>query len=102
MEDRLFGLLGISRKARKLIFGLDVSLRAVREGSASLVLLASDASTNTSRAVKNICEECHVRYIELDCTMERLGGCIGRDRTAVVAMTDKLLAKKAEEICHAD
>ena len=55
MNDRALGLLGIARRASALSLGHDAALSSVKEGRASVCILASDSSdsrTNLSPFAK--------------------------------------------------
>ena len=44
--------LGLAARARKIISGEELVVKEIRHGNAKLVLLASDASANTSKKLK--------------------------------------------------
>ena len=52
MNDRALGLLGIARRASALSLGHDAALSSVKEGRASVCILASDSRTNLSPFAK--------------------------------------------------
>ncbi|WP_179193713.1 ribosomal L7Ae/L30e/S12e/Gadd45 family protein, partial [Bacillus sp. S1-R5C1-FB] len=43
--------LGLAHRARKIISGEELVLKAVRSGKAKLVLLSEDASVNTTKRI---------------------------------------------------
>ena len=49
MNDRLLSLLGLARKAGKVVFGRDCAAEAVRKKQAKLLLLASDLSPKSKK-----------------------------------------------------
>lgn len=101
MADKLQGLLGFARRAGKLTFGADAVLKDVAFGKAQVVLLSTDASPRTEKAVRRACEETRTPCLRTGLDKERLGACIGRGDTAVTAVTDSSFAKRMMELCRA-
>ncbi|PLR77675.1 hypothetical protein CU633_09720 [Bacillus sp. V3-13] len=86
-------LLGLANRARKIISGEELSVREIRSGKAKLILLAADASANTTKKITDKCKSYHVplkivenRYL--------LGQSIGKEARVVVALLDEGFAKK--------
>lgn len=86
-EAKLLSALGLSMRAGKCIAGEELVLKAIRNGKAHLVVVASDASANT---VKKFQDKC--KYYEIDCvqisTREEIGRSIGKRDRVVLAITD--------------
>ncbi|MFT8889050.1 MAG: ribosomal L7Ae/L30e/S12e/Gadd45 family protein [Ethanoligenens sp.] len=101
MTDKLQGLLGFARRAGKLTFGTDAVLKDVVFGKALIVLLSTDASARTEKSVRRTCEETKTPCFQTGLDKQRLGACIGRGDTAVVAITDASFAKRMKELCKA-
>jgi ribosomal protein L7Ae-like RNA K-turn-binding protein len=100
MGDRLLQLLGIARRAGKLTFGLDASVKTILEGESQLILVASDASPRTILSIQRVCEENKVDLIKLEYTMEQLGASIGRGSVAAAAILGSSFTEKIKEICN--
>ncbi|WP_078547053.1 YlxQ family RNA-binding protein [Litchfieldia alkalitelluris] len=85
--------LGLANRARKVISGEELVIKAIRNGKAKLVLLAEDASTNTAKKVK---DKSSYYEIPLRTVTDRsvLGSAIGKDARVVVAVTDIGFANK--------
>lgn len=90
--DEILSLLGIAAKAGKIASGGYQTERAIKSGKAHLVIVAGDASENTKKMFRNMCEFYHV---ELRCyeKKENLGYSIGRMFRSCLAVTDEGLAK---------
>lgn len=101
MPDLLLGMVGLARRAGKLVFGFDAVMRAAADGSASLVLLASNASERTTRAAVDGCTGTGTECIRVNQTMEEIGLAIGRNSTAVLAICDQSMANRIKELFHA-
>jgi len=89
--DRILGMLGLAMKAGKVVSGETATEIAVKDLSAWLVILATDASKNTT---KHFTDMCNYRDIPLCVygTKEELGRAIGKDYRSNMAVTDEGLA----------
>lgn len=91
-NDKVLNLIGLAQKARKVASGEFMTEKAVKTGAAALVILAEDASENTKKKFKNMCEfyEVPIRlYAVKDC----LGHAMGKEIRASLAVTDEGLAQ---------
>ena len=96
MNDRVLSLLGLAAKGRNLRSGEFSTEKAVKEGSAAMVIIGNDASDNT----KNMCAFYNTPiYFYSD--KVQLGRAIGREMRTSVAVTDEGMAanimKRLEE-----
>lgn len=48
-DQKVLNLLGMAKRAGKLVSGEDLSLKEIRNGTAKLVIVAVDASENTRK-----------------------------------------------------
>lgn len=88
MNDAFLSLLGLSRKAGKLVFGFETVKTAAEKGQALIIFSACDLSPKTAKELKFICENLEVEYIETHYDMKTLGSAIGK-MTGIVAVTDE-------------
>lgn len=96
-------MLGIATKAGKTVTGEFSTEKAVKEGRACLVIVAADASDNTKKKFRNMCD-----YYQVDLSIFSdkisLGNACGKEFRASVAITDVGLAnsivKQIENIKH--
>lgn len=99
--QKIFGLLGLSMKAGKLVSGEFSVEKAVKERKAFLVIVAYDASDLTKKRFHDKCSFYHVPITEFG-TKETLGRAIGKEERASIACTDRQLAdtlrKKIEQV----
>lgn len=91
-ENKIYGYLGLAARGRKLVSGEFMTEKAVKEGSARLVILAEDASDNTKKMFENMCEFYQVPLYTMS-NKELLGHAIGKQIRASLAVTDDGLAK---------
>ena len=88
MNDAFLSLLGLSKKAGKLVFGFETVKTAMQKGNAEIVFSARDLSPKTAKELKFICENLEVELIETSYDMKTLGSAIGK-MTGIVAVTDE-------------
>ena len=70
---------------------------AIRDGSAQLVILSSDASGNTRKKFHDKCTFYHVAIIDSPYTKREIGEAMGQSERSVVAITSEGLARKLTE-----
>ncbi|MGN0292385.1 MAG: L7Ae/L30e/S12e/Gadd45 family ribosomal protein [Lachnospiraceae bacterium] len=93
-------MLGIARRAGKVVSG-EVSVeKAVKAGKAYLVIVAEDVSDNTRKNFTDMCTYYKLPLIFVG-TKETLGHAIGCELRASAAVTDSGLAKSIEECAKA-
>ena len=91
------GLLGIAKKAGRVVAGTEAVTDGIRSGSPAkcpcVVFLASDASENTKKRVENCCKYYEVPMHEIASTTSELGAFIGKSGSiSAVGITDRGLA----------
>lgn len=91
--SRALGLIGICKKANKLIQGFDVVVESAQNGEVSGIYLAKDISPKTQKEILFACVDTNIPIVSLDITMDELGRVLGR-RVGVIGITDSGLAKK--------
>ena len=95
-QNKVFSLLGIAMRGHNLVSGELQTLEAIKKGSAMLVIIAEDASENTKKLFRNMCDYREISFYEYG-TKESLGHCIGKDYRSSLAVTDEELAKAVEK-----
>lgn len=94
--NKVLSLLGIAAKSGSVVSGEFSTEKAVKEGKACLVIVASDASDNTKKMFRNMTDFYKVpMYIYAE--KESLGHCIGKEYRASLAVTNEGLARSIEE-----
>ncbi len=91
-NDRILSMLGLAAKGGNLLSGEFQTDKAIKEGKAHLVIVATDASDNTKKDFRDACNFYKVPYRERG-TKEELGRSIGKEYRAMVAVTDEGFAK---------
>ncbi len=91
MNNKALSMLGIATKAGKTVTGEFATEKAVKEGSAYLVVVAEDASDNTKKKFRNMCEYYQVTLM-IFADKNALGNACGKEFRASLAVIDEGLA----------
>lgn len=91
-KNKVLSMLGLSTKAGKVVTGEFSTEKAVKSGKAYLVIIASDASDNTKKKFRNMCNYYKVIMKEYS-DKDNLGRACGKESRASLAITDEGLAK---------
>ncbi len=95
-EKKIYNLLGIATKSRKLVSGEFSTEKAVKEHKAALVIVANDASDNTKKMFTNMCTYYNVPIYFFG-EKNDLGHAMGKEFRASLAVFDKGLADAIEK-----
>lgn len=93
INNKIFSLLSISAKAGKVASGTFLTEKALQEGTARLVIIATDASANTQKKFINKATYYKVPY-KVFGDSEQLGKNIGRTARTSLAILDEGLANQ--------
>ena len=85
-------MLGLAARAGCVVSGETGTQKAIKSGKAYLVIIAEDASANTTKKFQNSCEYYEVP-IAVFGTRDELGEAIGKEFRSSLAITDENLAK---------
>ncbi len=100
---RALSMIGLAKKAGRLIAGVPLVCDALREGRVALVVYASGAADNS---VKRVCDKAgsfDTPALALDTTPEMLARSIGKcGAVAAVGITDRGFADAIEKIFGGD
>lgn len=95
-RDRILSMLGLATKAGRIASGEFSTEKAVKSGSAFLVVVSEEASENTKKKFRNMCSFYQVPMY-LYGSKEMLGNSIGKEFRASLAVLDEGFAKSLEE-----
>ncbi|NLL80255.1 MAG: 50S ribosomal protein L7ae [Clostridiales bacterium] len=95
-SKKIFSLLGLAARGRRVVSGEFMTERAVKDGSAELVIVSSEASANTCKMFANMCEFYHVPIYFFG-GKEELGHAMGKEMRASLAVTDEGFARSLEK-----
>lgn len=94
--DKVLSILGIAAKAGYIASGEFQTERAIKTSMAHLVIVAEDASENTKKMFRNMCEFYEVPQIIYG-TKDQIGHAVGKEYRSSLAVTDHGLAKSVFE-----
>ena len=90
--NKVLSLIGLAMKAGKTASGEFLTEREVKSGKAALVIVAGDASENTKKKFRNMCDYYKVPiYFYED--KDTLGHAMGKQFRASLAVLDEGFAK---------
>lgn len=95
-NNKLLSMLGLAARAGKIVSGEFAAEKSVKNNSAKLVIVATDASDNTKKLFGNKCAYYKVPNYVYG-TKEELGHSIGKEYRASVAILDNGFAKSIIE-----
>lgn len=95
--ERLNGMIGLAKRAGRLVTGTDAVIACIQSGKAVLVLAASDASEGTQKRIRDKCGTYNVRQLVWG-TAQQLGHTVGMGSCAAAAVTDRNFAEGISRI----
>lgn len=95
-QNKILSLLGLATKAGKTASGEFSTEKAVKSGTACLVIVSEEASDNTKKMFSNMCTYYKVPLYFFG-AKESLGHAIGKEFRASVAILDDGFAKAIEK-----
>ena len=95
-NQAVLNLLGLARRASRLVTGDNLVLGAIRSREAKLVYVANDASANTRKKFSDKSSYYEVPLVTEFSKME-LSQAIGSDRS-IIAVVDAGFAKKMQQL----
>lgn len=95
-HKKIMSLVGLAMKAGKVKSGEFATEKAVKSGLAYLVIVSESASDNTKKKFGNMClyYEVPISYFG---SKEELGGAIGKEFRASLAVVDENFAKAIQK-----
>ena len=85
--DKVLGMIGLAKRAGKIASGEFMCDKAIKSGQSRLIIIASDISENSEKAICDACKYYGVEYIRY-ATSEELGKFSGSERRVVVSVND--------------
>lgn len=89
---KALNLIGIAQKAGRVQAGEYLTMKAVKDGTAQLAVIAQDTSAKAKERIISSCGAHHCRTAVMGSKSE-LGRCIGAQSKSVVCLTDKGFAE---------
>ncbi len=96
---KVFNLLGLSKRAGKLVTGEDLILKEIRNKTAKLIIVSEDCGKNTSKNLYN-----KAKYYEIEVIIafssEQISAAIGQQNRVAIAITDLGFSQKIKELIN--
>lgn len=86
--SKLAGLLGIARRAGKLITGFDAAAASAAAGKAALLLMAADLSEKTAKELRYAAREKKIPLARMPLNKEETGAACGFQKPVGVLATE--------------
>lgn len=80
--------IGLAYRAKMVAYGSQMSLNAIRNKSAKLIIIAKDSANNTIKLITDKCKFYKVDYIFID-SSDDLSLAIGKPKIKVIAILDE-------------
>lgn len=88
IDNKVYGLLGLARRAGKISFGTESSIETIQKGKAKLVIVTIDSSDRTKNNFEELSKKFNVEF-RIFGTIENLSKSIGQNNKAVIVIKDK-------------
>ena len=95
--NKLFSMLGICRKAGKLVLGTDAVAEAAHKQALHLILLSQDLSRRSREKIMTVASNTSVIVIQAPLTMDDVAALTGK-AAGIVGISDKGLADAVKDI----
>ena len=93
INNKIWGLVGLAARARKICFGADSVEQEIKKKKVRLVLIAQDSSDRTKTKFQNLCKENNVECLIIG-DIDTLSKSIGKQNKAIVGIKEENLAKQ--------
>jgi len=91
------GLIGLARRAGKVVTGHELLKKAMIAGELDLLLIAVDTAVATVKELEKLAKEKHIKVIFFS-TKEKLGNITGYTASAAVGINDSGFASRLKQI----
>ena len=95
--NKVYGMLGISAKAGKIIAGTDVVIENMKKKKIHMVIVAEDASEKTKKEMMFKCNQYNVKVVFFG-NIETNSKSIGKSNKAIIGIIDKGLADSIQKL----
>lgn len=96
-SDQAYRLLGLARRAGRVMSGTEAVLRVIQQRQARLVMVASDAADRTCREMTRLTDTYQVPMVVFG-TKKRLGHWVGVSNRAVIAIMNTHFALRLKDL----
>ena len=97
--NKALGLIGISAKAGKIVYGTDSCINAMKNNKVKLLIVSNEASEKSKKNLKYYAEKYNIQICFFG-TIEELSKSIGKKNKIVVGILEENLAKEIQKIIN--
>ena len=97
INKKILGLLGLSARARNVVFGADSVEMEIKKKTVSLVIIAENASDRTKGKFKKLCSEHDISLI-IAGDIDELSKAIGKNNKAIIGIKDMNISSEIKKI----
>ena len=103
MNNKTAGIIGLAKRAGKLVCGTETVCDGIRRKMAELVIIASDVSQNTEKRISDSCAFYKTEFIKLPLSMAEISDAVGKtSNTASAYISDANFAKALRKAIEED
>jgi ribosomal protein L7Ae-like RNA K-turn-binding protein len=92
LENKVYGLLGLSARAGKISFGTEAVLEGIEKNKIKLVIIAEDTSEKTKKKIIESCKNSNIEYLVFGNIFSN-SKAIGKVNKAIIGIIDKNFAE---------
>ena len=92
LNDKVLSLIGLSRKAGKLVLGTDAVTEKISNGLVEVVLVSSDLSERSFGNIEKISHEKGIEVLKSNCSMDDISNIL-KKRVGIIGIADKGFAR---------
>ena len=97
MNDRILSLLGLCRRAGKLVIGADPTIESINRGKSKIVIFAGDFSKNSIKPVLTAAHSGNIKAFCINRSKDELSFAPGK-LCGVLSVEDKGFAEKLSQL----
>lgn len=97
MNDRILSLLGLCRRAGKLVIGADPTIESINKGKSKIVIFANDFSKNSIKPVLTAAHSGNIKAFCINRCKDELSFALGK-LCGVLSVEDKGFADKLSQL----
>lgn len=97
MNDRILSLLGLCRRAGKLVIGADPTIESINKGKSEIVIFANDFSKNSIKPVLTAAHSGNIKAFSINRSKDELSFALGK-LCGVLSVEDKGFADKLSQL----
>lgn len=98
----VLGMIGLARRAGRVVLGRDETLRSLEKGKARAVVIACDAGNSLKHALSRALEQENPPPMIAVANKDSLGHALGRSTLGVLAITDEGFARQVRTLAQTE